>query len=86
MKTKSIRLRLPPRDTAIAISHATLLRLATHLGMSEIETVHYAVKQLAKEVLPAYEADEGGLTPRQLAAIRKRVPQGRGKRVKSTLF
>lgn len=70
----------------MAIGHATLLRLATQLGMSAIETVHYAVKQLAKEVLPAYAADEGDLTPRLLAAIRKRVPQGRGERVTSTLF
>ncbi len=86
MKTKNIWLRFPPVDAADAISRATLLRLVTRLWMSETETVHHALKQLAKEVLPAYEPDDGVLTARQFAAIRKRVPQGRMKSVKSTLF
>ena len=48
--------------------------------------IHYAVCKLAKEVLPSYEADDGELTPKQLAAIRKAIPQGRAKSVKSSLF
>ena len=48
--------------------------------------IHYALRKLAKEVLPAYEADDGELTPKQLAAIRKTVPQGRATSVKSSLF
>ncbi len=86
MKTKNIWLRFPPTDTIDAIDRATLLRLAARLGMSEVETIHYALKQLAKEEVPAYEPDDGDLTARQIAAVRKRVPQGRMKSIKSTLF
>lgn len=86
MKTKNIWLRFPPADAGDAISRASLLRLATRLGMSETETAHHALKQLAKEVLPAYEPDDGDLTARQIAAIRKRVPQGNMKSIKSSLF
>jgi hypothetical protein len=86
MITKNIRLRFPPTDTTDAIGRDTLMRLTAHFGMSETETVHYALRKLAKEVLPAYEPDDGDLTPLQIAAIRKRVPQGRMKSIKSTLF
>ncbi len=86
MKTNNIWLRFPPTDTVDAIGRATLSRLAARLGMSEVETIHYALKQLTKEVLPAYEPDDGDLTAREIAAIRKRVPQGRMKSIKSSLF
>lgn len=48
--------------------------------------IHYALSKLAKEVLPAYEADDGELTPEQLATIRKVIPQGSAQSVKSNLF
>lgn len=86
MKTRNIRLHFPPTDTADAIGRATLSQLATRLGMSEVETIHYALKQLAKEELPAYEPDDGDLAAWQIAAIRKRVPQGHMKSIKSSLF
>lgn len=82
----NIWLCFPPTDTADAIGRATLSRLAARLGMSEVVTIHYALKQLAKEEIPAYEPDDGDLTARQIAAIRKRVPQGRMKSVKSSLY
>lgn len=86
MKTKNIWLSFPPVDAADAISRATQSRLAPRLGTSKVETIHYALKQLAKEELPIYEPDVGDLTAQQIAAIRKRVPQGRMKSVKSSLF
>jgi hypothetical protein len=86
MKTKNIWLCFPPADAADAISRATLTRLAFRLGMTEVELIHYALMQLAKEALPAYEPDDGDLTARQIAAIRKRVPQGHMKSIKSSLF
>ncbi len=86
IKASNIWLRFPPADTGDAIGRATLSRLAARLGMSEVETIHYALKQLAKEEIPAYEPDDGGLTARQIAAIRKRVHQGRMKSIKSSLF
>ena len=51
-------------DTQNGISHATLRKLAEHLGFTgEAQVIHYALRKLAKEVLPAYEADDGELTP-----------------------
>jgi hypothetical protein len=73
--------------TQNGISRATVRKLAEHLGFTgEAQVIHYALRKLAKEVLPAYEADDGELTPMQLAAIRKAIPQGRAKSVKSRLF
>lgn len=86
MKTRGIWLRFPCTDTADAIGRTTLSQLAARLGMSEVETIHYALKQLAKEVLPAYGPDDGDLTARQIAAIKERVPQGHMKSIKSSLF
>ena len=54
--------------------------------MKETQVLHYAVRQLARDVLPAYEADDGPLAAPQLRAIRKAVPQGKSKSVKSSLF
>lgn len=86
MKTWNIRLRFPPSDETNAISRTTLSRLAARLGTAEVETIHYALKQFAKEILRTYEPDDGDLTVQKIAAIRERVPQGRMKSVKSTLF
>lgn len=35
---------------------------------------------------PAYEPDDGEVTIETLAAIKRRVPQGRGKSISSSLF
>jgi hypothetical protein len=56
-------------------------KLAEYLGFTgDAQVIHYAVCKLAKEVPPSYEADDGELKPKQLAAIRKVVPQGRANR------
>jgi hypothetical protein len=74
-------------DTQNGISRATVRKLAERLGFTgEAQVIHYALRKLAKEVLPAYEADDGELTPTHLAAIRKAIHQGRTKSVKSSLF
>jgi hypothetical protein len=86
MKTRKIWLHFPYTDTAGAISRATLSQLATRLGKSEVETIHYALKLLAREESPAYEPDDGDLTAQQIAAIRELAPQGRMKSIKSSLF
>ena len=48
--------------------------------------MHYALRVLAKEVLPNYDMDDGALTTAQIAIIRKAEPQGRNKSVRSSLF
>lgn len=86
-KPDQLSLNFPITDTQNSISRSTLKKLAEHLGFTrETQVIHYALRKLAKEVLLAYEADEGELTRAQLTAIRKATPQGRAKSVKSNLF
>ena len=48
--------------------------------------IHYALHELAIKLLPQYEADEGPLTAAQMRQIKKRVPQGGKRSVRSSLF
>lgn len=83
----ALLMRFQPTDTASKVSRATLTRLAKQLGYKrESEVLHYAVRKLADEVLPTYEQDDGPLTPKQVAALKKAVPQGKLKSVRSSLF
>jgi CHAD domain-containing protein len=83
----ALLMRFQPTDTATKVSRATLTKLARQLGYKrESEVLHYAVRKLADEVLPTYEPDNGPLTVKQMAAIRKAAgPASRGK-VVSSLF
>ena len=86
-KPDQLLLRFRPKDTQNGISRSTVEKLAEYLGFTgETQVIHYALRKLAKEVLPAYEADDGELTPAQLTAIRKAAPRRRAKSVKSSLF
>jgi hypothetical protein len=86
-KPDQLLLRFRSNDTQNGISRSTVEKLAEYLGFTgETQVIHYALCKLAKEVLPAYEADDGQLTPTQLLAIRQAIPQGRAKSVKSSLF
>jgi hypothetical protein len=48
--------------------------------------IHYALKRLATELLPAYEPDDGPLTARELRTVAKLAGGHRGKSVRSSLF
>ena len=41
---------------------------------------------MAVRLLPQYDADEGALTASQMRQIRKQVPQGKRRTVRSSLF
>ncbi len=86
MKTGSLLFRFRSADSISGVSRRTLTRLAKYFGFTETQVMHYALRMLAKEVLPAYEMDDGELTPAQLVAIRKAEPQGRNKSIRSSLF
>lgn len=83
----ALLMRFKSADSPAGVTRETLTRLAEHLGYErESEVLHLAVRKLAEEVLPKYELDEGPLSARQLAAVRKAAgPAGKGK-LKSTLF
>lgn len=72
-------------DTKNRVSLKTVKNLAIYLGFNtETQVIHYALRKLAKEVLPAYEVDDGALSYTQIQAIRKVVKQDK-QSVKSTL-
>jgi CHAD domain-containing protein len=83
----SLLMRFKTADSPNGVTRETLTRLAQQLGYErESEVLHYAVRKLADEVLPKYELDDGPLSRRQLAAVRKAAgPAGKGK-LKSSLF
>lgn len=69
--------RFRDTDTRFGVSRRTTTRLAKQLGMTETEVIHFAIAQLAREQLPAYEADDAALSLKQLDRIKQLEPQGR---------
>jgi len=73
-------------DSATGVTRNTAKRLAEYLGVDETQAIHQALHELAVRVLPQYEADDGPLTTAQVRQIKKRVPQGSKRSVRSSLF
>ena len=81
-----IAFRYRPADSTTGVTRDTAKRLAERLGVDETQAIHLALHDMAVRLLPQYEADEGPLTVAQLRQIKKRVPQGRKKSIRSSLF
>ncbi len=81
-----IAFRYRPADSATGVTRDTAKRLAECLGVDETQAIHLALHAMAVKLLPQYAADEGPLTAAQFRQIRKRVPQGKKKSVRSSLF
>jgi hypothetical protein len=79
-------LRFRPSDNRLGVARATVERLAKELGLNETQVIHYALKRLATEMLPAYEPDDGPLSAHELRTIVKLAGGRRGKSVRSSLF
>jgi hypothetical protein len=73
-------------DNLNGVSRTTVESLAAALGLNETQVIHYALKQLAKTLLPAYPPDEGPFTAKDIAAIRRRAGKPRGTSVSSTIL
>jgi hypothetical protein len=84
-ETEKLLLRFRTSDSRLGVTRATVERLAAELGLNETQVIHYALKRLATEVLPAYAADEGPLSPTELRTIQRAAGGRRGKRVRSSL-
>jgi len=83
---KQIAFRYRTVDSASGITRETAKRLAEYLGVDETQAIHQALHELAIKLLPQYEADAGPLTATQVRQIKKRVPQGSKRSVRSSLF
>ena len=85
-KPNQILFRFRPSDSPNGISRSTMLQLAEYLGYNETQVMHFALKRLAQEVLPAYERDDGPVSAATLKALKKLEPQGRLKIIASSLI
>ena len=69
--TASLLLKFRKRDTQFGVTRETVKAMAERFDISETEVVHIALSRLAKEELPAYEADDGPLTASDFKALRE---------------
>ena len=79
--TDKLLLKFRAKSTPYGVTRETLKALAAELDTTETMVIHLAVSRFAKEVLPAYEADEGPLSPTYVAWLREsakaRLPKGK---------
>jgi hypothetical protein len=77
----SLLLKFRTRDTQFGVTRQTVKAMAARFDLSETEIVHMALSRMAKEELPAYEADDGPLSARDIKALGKiagaTLPKGR---------
>ena len=84
--TNQITFRYRSTDSATGITRETAKRIAAQLGVDETQAIHRALHDLAVKLLLQYKADDGPLTATQVRQIKKRVPQGDKRSVRSSLF
>ena len=84
--TNQIAFRYRSLDSATGVTRETAKKLAERLGVDETQAIHHALHELAVKLLPQYEADKGPLTAVQVRQIKKHVPQGGKRSVRSSLF
>jgi hypothetical protein len=79
--SNKLLLKFRAKSTAYGVTRETLKALATELDTSETMVIHLAISRFAKEVLPAYEADDGPLPPNYFAWLKEtaktRLPKGK---------
>jgi hypothetical protein len=69
--TAKLLVSFRPMDSKFGVSRKTVQKMAGALGLTDTETTLLALARLRDSLLPAYEADDGPLTNKQVAAIRK---------------
>lgn len=83
---EKLLLRFREVDSRFGVRRATLAKLAQRLGLTETQVIHFALSQLAANVLPAYAADDGPLTANELKAIARLAGGRSSKSVRSSLI
>jgi len=66
----SMLLKFKRKDSPLGVQKATVKQMANLLGFNETEVVHYALSKLAREIIPAYQLDDGPLTELEIKKIR----------------
>ncbi len=80
-----IAFRYRSSDSPSGVTRQTARRLAEALGVDETQAIHLALRALAREILPQYEADEGPLTRTQMLQIRRLAGPVDARKVRSSL-
>lgn len=79
--SQHLLLKFRAKDSSYGVTRGTLKALAAATDASETMVIHLALSRFAKEVLPAYEADDGPLSAADLAWLKKtaraQLPQGK---------
>jgi hypothetical protein len=83
---KTLLFRLRTTDSPNGISARTLKQLARVFGVPETQVIHQALRKLASEFIPAYEADDGPVSDHVFKALKDREPQDRYTSIVSSLF
>lgn len=77
----NLLLKFRVKDSPYGVTRATLKALSEATDASETMVVHLALSRFAREVLPAYQPDDGPLTARQFSQLRKaakaELPKGK---------
>ena len=85
----NLLLKFKSRDSSYGVTRETLKALAAEMDVSETTVVHLAISRFAREVLPAYEADDDPLTAADIKRIRKvaqpMLPKGKALKTRSLL-
>ena len=74
-KPEKLLLQFRAKESRFGVTRRTVKKMAAALGLSETETALLALARMRDTLVPAYPEDDGPLTDRQLAAIRKLSPQ-----------
>ena len=64
-------LKFRSQNTQFGVTRETVKAMAAHFDLSETEVVHMALSRMAKNELPAYEADDGPLSAADMKALSK---------------
>jgi hypothetical protein len=84
--TPSMLLKFKRKDSPLGVQKATVKQMANLLGVNETDVVHYALSKLAREIIPAYELDDGALSESEINKIRKLSGVDQGMLMTSALF
>lgn len=79
--SQNLLVKFRSKDSQFGVTRKTVKALAKELDVNETQAIHMALSRFAAEVLPAYAPDDGPLTARQIAALRKdaekHMPKGK---------
>ncbi|GBU14766.1 hypothetical protein AwPolaro_01440 [Polaromonas sp.] len=86
LSAPQISFRYRTVDSANGVTRETAKRLAACLGLDETQVIHTALQAMAVKILPQYDADDGPLTAAQVRQLKKHIPQGKHRSVRSSLI